>query len=102
MIIELISITDTTNFSKHQKQLDGVQRKMLGIISGVAPSNDETVERYIRRRAREARRLQREMGSWSDGWAQAICSWDAHLQRPQIISTWAILLGDVLTILIVQ
>ena len=81
----------------YAEQLDNVQRQMLGIISGVTPSCDETVEQYIRRRAGESRRLQRQMGSWSDGWAQAICNWDAHLGRPQNCLTWAEMLRHVMS-----
>ena len=70
-------------------QLDRVQRKMLGILLELRPGPDASAVDFIRLRAREAGRLQREFGSWSKLWATKVISWNDHIQRERNHATWA-------------
>ena len=44
---------------------------------------------YVRRRGRIARKLCREMGSWSAHWFERARRWDDHLSRRRNADTWA-------------
>ena len=70
------------------RQLDTIQRKMLGILLDLHPGPDQSAVDFIRHRAREAGRLQRQCGSWSKLWAASVMSWNDHLQREHNNATW--------------
>ena len=73
--------------STRAKLIDGIQRRMIGIILGLQ-IGDYTPEAFARRRARIVAQWQRKMGIWSEIWAKALCGWDDHLKRPRNCDTW--------------
>ena len=71
------------------KEVDSLQRKMVGSIVNVPRWSGELVGDFVRRRGRNAARLCREHGVWSDRWFKRAVLWDEHLQRPQNSNTWS-------------
>ena len=75
--------------------LDGVQRRMMGIILGIRMAPGETPEVFGRRRAGTISALQKKTGHWSKHWARAVVAWAEHLERPRNNKTWAARLSAV-------
>ena len=65
----------------HAKQLDSIQRKMISIILALRPEVGESVEQFVRRRAREVARIQRSQVPWSVRWSRAVLAWGRHVER---------------------
>ena len=71
------------------QQLDRIQRRMLAIMLNLQPLPGQDAIAFKRWRAREAGRLQREVGPWSRLWASNVQSWSEHSARPRKSCTWA-------------
>ena len=72
----------------HADRLNGLQRQMLNIISGVRPMRDDSAEEFVRRRAKIVRSMQGSMGYWGEKWAVALGLWKVHIQRPRNQHCW--------------
>ena len=71
------------------QHLDSIQRRMYSMMLRIKMEVGETTQAYVRRRGRQVAGLQRQQGSWSKQWAQAVVSWSEHLARERNSATWA-------------
>ena len=70
-------------------RLDGVQRKMVGILLGSRPTSGESFDSYVRRRHRTTSRLATKHGLWSKMWASSVISWGSHVDRGHDRGAWS-------------
>ena len=77
------------------KELDGIQRRMLGIMMNLRPDHGESVDTYVRRRGTQTSALQGKMGRWSDLWPKSVLGWSEHLERPRNADTWAAMVSSI-------
>ena len=76
------------------RELDSMQRKMLGVLFRLKPTNIETPAEFSRRRSKLASSLCRDMGWWSCRWSRRVVNWHEHLRRPANSASWAAKLLD--------
>jgi hypothetical protein len=63
------------------KELNSVQRKMIAACMKLVPETGEPIETFCRRRAREAGKLAKHFGLWSEAWLAKVKAYDAHILR---------------------
>ena len=74
--------------STRAHQLDAVQRRMLAIPMGMRVADGQDPAVFRRLRAKEAAKMQAQVGKWSALWASKVVSWHEHLERPRNADTW--------------
>ena len=75
-------------------EVDQLQQKMTASLVRLPRLIGEDAEAYVRRRGREARRINTEQGMWSNHWFSRCLRWDAHLARPRNFNSWPAQLRD--------
>ena len=73
----------------YAQRLDAAQRKMLGALFDVRPSQGEPYDAFVERRHRETGHFASKCGRRSAAWAQGIISWNEHLRRGHDHGAWS-------------
>jgi len=74
---------------EREAQIDRLQRKMVSSVMRLPFLEHEPPVDYLRRRHREATKVMRRVGFWSNQHCKRVQAWHEHLQRPRNHRSWA-------------
>ena len=70
-------------------KVDAVQRRMVALLERVRIQAGEDINRYVRRRGRQAAATCRAQGLWSCRLERRMAAWIAHTWRGHMASSWS-------------